>query len=153
MNGKNATAPDATDSRQVVVRGKASGFAQEIVAGGHRLRADEPIDAGGTATGPDPYGLLLSALGACTSMTVAMYARRKEWPLEAVTVTLGHSKVHAADCESCETTEGLLDRIELQIELDGPLDADQRARLLEIAGKCPVHRTLTSEIEIRSRLV
>jgi uncharacterized OsmC-like protein len=137
----------------VVVRGRADGFAQEVRAGRHLLAADEPLAAGGTDAGPNPYDLLLAALDSCTSMTVAMYARRKGWPLESVTVTLRHSKVHAADCESCETKEGMLDRIERDVRLEGALDEAQRARLLEIANKCPVHRTLTSEIDILTRLV
>jgi putative redox protein len=86
-------------------------------------------------------------------MTIALYARRKQWPLEAVTVRLSHSKIHAADCAECETKEGMLDRIEREIELGGALSAEQRGRLLEIAERCPVHRTLISEIDIRSRLV
>jgi putative redox protein len=142
------TAPDW----RVTVHGKASGFAQEIAAGAHRLVGDEAVGAGGTGTGPDPYDLLLAALGTCTSMTIGMYARRKQWPLESVTVRLDHAKVYAADCESCETREGKIDRIEREVALEGPLDADQRARLLEIANRCPVHRTLTSEIDIRTRL-
>jgi putative redox protein len=137
----------------VVVSGSAAGFAQEIRAGRHRLAGDEPISAGGTDTGPGPYDLLLAALGACTSMTVGLYARRKQWPLESVTVRLRHSKIHAADCESCETKEGRLDRIQRDIELHGSLSDEQRARLIEIANKCPVHRTLTSEIDIRTQLV
>src|SRR5512134_653318 len=141
------------ESRTVSVHGAAAGFAQEITVGEHRLSGDEPISDGGTDTGPNPYDLLLSALGSCTSMTVAMYARRKQWPLQAVTVRLRHSKIHAADCESCETRQGLLDRIEREVALEGPLDEAQRAKLLEIANKCPVHRTLTSEIDIRTRLV
>lgn len=144
---------DRTEAQSVIVRGGAAGFAQEVSVRRHRLAADEPTAAGGTDTGPTPYDLLLAALGSCTSMTLGLYARRKQWPLEAVTVTLRHSKVHAADCESCETKEGLLDRIERDVELGGPLSDDQRARLLEIANKCPVHRTLTSEIDIRTRLV
>ena len=140
------------EGRTVVVSGDAGGFAQRITVGRHQLLADEPLSASGTDTGPNPYDLLLAALGACTSMTVALYARRKQWPLRAVTVKLRHSKVHAADCESCETREGLLDRIERDIELVGSLDQQQRGRLLEIANKCPVHRTLTSEIDIRSGL-
>lgn len=140
------------DVRGVVVRGSASGFAQEIHAGSHRLPADEPVSAGGTDTGPSPYDLLLASLGACTSMTVAMYARRKAWPLEEVTVRLRHSKIHATDCAECETKAAMLDRIECDIHLTGPLTDEQRSKLLEIAGKCPVHRTLTSEIDIQSRL-
>ncbi len=139
--------------RSVVVRGSAAGFAQEIHAGPHRFHADEPESAGGTDTGPSPYDLLLAALGACTSMTVSMYARRKAWPLEDVTVHLWHSKIYAADCADCETKEGMLDHIERDIHFAGPLTDEQRAKLLEIANKCPVHRTLTSEIDIVSRAV
>ena len=141
------------DARSVVVRGSADGFAQEIHAGRHRIRADEPASAGGTDTGLSPYDLLLAALGACTSMTVGMYARRKAWPLEEVTVRLRHSKIHATDCAECETKEGMLDRIERDIHFAGPLTDEQRAKLLEIANKCPVHRTLTSEIDIVTRAV
>jgi uncharacterized OsmC-like protein len=139
------------DVRSVVVRGSAAGFAQEIHAGAHRLHADEPVSAGGTDTGPSPYDLLLAALGACTSMTVAMYARRKAWPLEEVTVHLRHSRIHAADCAECETKEGMLDRIERDIHFAGLLTEEQRSKLLEIANKCPIHRTLTSEIDIETR--
>ena len=138
---------------EVVVRGKSSGFAQEITVGPHRLVADEPVAVGGTDTGPTPYDLVLSALGACTSMTVSLYARRKQWPLEAVTVRLRHSRIHAVDCENCETKEGMLDRIDADVELQGALSEEQRARLLDIARKCPVHRTLTAEIDTRVRLV
>ena len=143
---------DATDAGTVTVHGSAAGFAQAVVAGRHTLAADEPTSVGGTDTGPNPYDLILAALGSCTSMTVAMYARRKRWPLEAVTVRLRHSKIHAADCEACETKEGRLDHIEREVELTGVLSDDQRARLLDIANKCPVHRTLMSEIHVESRL-
>jgi putative redox protein len=141
------------DPGLVVVRGSAGGFAQEIVIGRHHLTADEPASMGGTESGPSPYELLLAGLGACTSMTVALYARRREWPLLEVSVRMRHSKIHAEDCESCETKEGLLDRIESQIELVGNLSVEQRAKLLEIAKKCPVRRTLTSEIDVRTQLV
>ena len=144
---------EKTEARGVVVRGSASGFAQEIHARRHRIVADEPVSAGGTDTGPSPYDLLLAALGACTSMTVGMYARRKSWPLEEVTVHLRHSKIHATDCAECETKEGMLDRIERDIHFAGPLTEEQRSKLLEIANKCPVHRTLTSEIDIVTRAV
>ena len=143
---------EAAEARTVTVHGSAAGFAQEISVGRHRLTVDEPISDGGTDTGPTPYDLLLAALGACTSMTLALYARRKQWPLEAVTVRLRHSKIHAADCADCETTEGLLDHIDRDVELSGALSEEQRVRLLEIAEKCPVHRTLTSEIHIQTRL-
>ena len=143
----------AAEPLEVTVQGSARGFAQEVTAGRHRLQADEPIAVGGTDTGPGPYDLLLVSLGSCTSMTIGLYARRKQWPLEAVHVRLRHSRIHAQDCENCETQVGMIDRIERDIELVGSLDADQRARLLEIADKCPVHRTLISEIAIRSRLL
>lgn len=136
----------------VVVRGAADGFAQEVVAGSHHFRSDEPAAVGGTESGPTPYDLLLAALGSCTSMTVAMYARRKKWPLERVTVRLRHSRVHAEDCVACETRDAKLTVIERDIQLDGTLDEHQRARLLAIADRCPVHLTLTSKIEIRTRL-
>ena len=144
---------EGQESRSVAVHGHAAGFAQEILAGRHRLTADEPEAAGGADTGPSPYDLLLAALGACTSMTIGMYARRKAWPLEEIRVELRHQKIHAADCAECETREGLLDRIERDIHLGGPLTDEQRSRLLDIANKCPVHRTLTSQIQIRTRIV
>jgi len=137
---------------EVIVRGDASGFTQEIAAGRHRLVADEPVAVGGTNTGPTPYDLFLAALGSCTSMTLGIYARRKGWPLESVTVRLRHSRIHAEDCANCETKEGRLDRIDVSIELRGDLSEEQRMRLGEIAGKCPVHRTMTSEIDIQTRI-
>ena len=141
------------DMTEVIVRGMTTGFAQEVSAGTHRFKSDEPAIVGGTETGPGPYDLLLAALGACTSMTLGMYARRKQWALESVTVRLRHSKVHAADCSECETRAGMLDQIDREIHVTGDLSPEQRRRLLEIADKCPVHRTLTSKIDIRTRLV
>jgi putative redox protein len=144
--------PEASGPRTIIVRGSAAGFAQEIAIGQHRLFADEPTSVGGTDTGPNPYDLLLAALGSCTSMTVAMYARRKRWPLESVTVRLSHSKVHAADCAESETKAGMLDHVRRDVELNGPLSEEQRARLIDIATKCPVHRTLESEIVVETHL-
>jgi uncharacterized OsmC-like protein len=138
--------------RQVVVQEtRHSKFQQTVSVGPHRLVADEPIAAGGEDTGPGPYDFLLAGLGACTSMTMRLYADRKSLPLDRVTVTLKHSKIYAKDCEECETRDGMLDQIDRVIAMEGTLDADQRKRLMEIADKCPVHRTLTSEIRIVTR--
>jgi uncharacterized OsmC-like protein/fermentation-respiration switch protein FrsA (DUF1100 family) len=138
--------------RQVVVQETRTGKFQNTVAvGPHHLIADEPRSVGGDDSGLGPYDFLLAALGACTSMTMRLYADRKSFPLERATVTLNHNKIYAEDCAECETKEGMLDQIELAIDLEGPLDADQRKRILEIADKCPVHRTLTSEIRIVTR--
>lgn len=136
----------------VLVEGDAGGFLQTVVAGQHRFAADEPTTAGGSDSGPTPYDLLLAALGACTSMTLGMYARHKKWPLRRVAVRLRHERVHAKDCADCEAKEGQVDRIERELELFGDLDDTQRARLVEIAERCPVHRTLTGKIEVRTRL-
>jgi uncharacterized OsmC-like protein len=138
---------------EVLVRDFGAGFTNEVFTASHKLIADEPLTAGGTDRGPDPYGLLLAALGACTSMTLRLYAQHKQLPLTRVAVKLRHSKIYAKDCDDCETREGKLDQIEREIAIEGELDAGQRQRLLEIAEKCPVHRTLTSEMRIRSRLV
>jgi len=136
----------------VIVRGGIGSLEQEVLAGRHRLVGDEPEGPDGHDAGPSPYDYLLAALGTCTSMTLTLYARRKQWPLETITVRLQHSRVYATDCAECETKEGRIDRIDREIALGGPLDDGQRARLLEIADRCPVHRTLTSEINIRTRL-
>ena len=141
---------DSTDSRMVVRTER--GFRTAITVRGHELIADEPESVGGTGMGPDPYDYLLAALGSCTSMTIRMYADRKKWPLESVVVRLKHQKIHAEDCRECETKSGKVDIIEREIELIGPLDKEQRERLLEIANRCPVHRTLHSEIVVRSIL-
>jgi uncharacterized OsmC-like protein len=137
----------------VVVRGGAGNFQQEVTAGKHHLVADEPVSVGGGDAGPDPYDYLLTALGVCTSMTIGFYARRNRLPLENITVSLSHSRIYAADCEECETKEGMLDRIDVEVELTGPLTPEQHAKLMQVAAKCPVHRTLTSEINIRTREV
>jgi uncharacterized OsmC-like protein/fermentation-respiration switch protein FrsA (DUF1100 family) len=135
----------------VLVRETGGGkFQQEIMSGSHRFLADEPVKAGGLDSGPGPYDLLLASLGACTSMTLRLYADNKKLPLDRVSVRLTHNKIHAEDCLNCETKEDMLDRIDRNITLEGALSADERKRLLEIADKCPVHRTLESEIEIRT---
>ena len=147
--------PAKTDKEapHILVRGGADNFKQEIVAGKHHLVADEPVSGGGGDAGPDPYDYLLAALGVCTSMTIGLYARRNHLPLENIKVSLWHSRIHAKDCEECETKDGMVDRIDVEVELTGSLSADQHARLMEIAAKCPVHRTLTSEINIRLQSV
>jgi uncharacterized OsmC-like protein/pimeloyl-ACP methyl ester carboxylesterase len=148
-----AIGPGDTPRRVVVQETRAGKFQQNVTVGPHRLIADEPVAAGGEDTGPGPYDFVLTGLGACTSMTMRMYADRKSLPLERVTVTLKHSKIHAKDCEECETREGMLDQIEREIAIEGALDAEQRKKLMEIADKCPVHRTLHSEIRIVTRAV
>ena len=134
----------------VVVRGGAQGFLQEISAGRHQFRADEPVVSGGTDQGPTPYNLLVGALGSCMSMTIALYARAKKWPLESVVIQLRHSRIHAKDCADCVTrNDTLIERIDAEVQVTGALTPEQRSKLLEIAHKCPVHRTLMSEINIR----
>ncbi len=150
-------APAATDRTveegTVVVSEDGKGrLSQAIRAGRHRLSADEPASVGGDDSGPTPYDLLLAALGACTSMTLRLYAERKGWPLEHSSVALTHRKIHAEDCADCETKGGKLDHIRRRLTLSGPLDEAQRARLLEIADKCPVHRSLHGEVKIDSAL-
>lgn len=140
---------DAADDGAVHVSERGSGaYSVAIRAGRHTWVGDEPEAVGGDDAGPDPYQMLNAALGACTAMTLRMYANRKQWPLDNVHVTLTHAKIHARDCAECETTSGRIDRIERRIRIDGELDEEQRARLMEIADKCPVHRTLHSEVQV-----
>ncbi|HWV53211.1 bifunctional alpha/beta hydrolase/OsmC family protein [Pseudorhodoplanes sp.] len=141
---------EASPDEVTVTETRQGKFQQTIRAGRHVLTADEPVAQGGADSGPNPYDLVLAGLGACTSMTLRLYADGKGLPLERVSVALKHSRIHAADCENCETKEGKVDRIDRVLTLTGNLDTDQRKRLLEIADKCPVHRTLTSEIDIRT---
>jgi putative redox protein len=143
-----AVAADPPAGFVTVSETRATKLQNVIAAGRHRVLADEPVEVGGHDTGPGPYDFLLGALGACTSMTMRLYAERKSIPLDRVTVTLKHGRIYAKDCETCETQEGMISRIERTITMDGNLDAEQRRKLMEIADKCPVHRTLTSEIDI-----
>jgi putative redox protein len=136
---------------EVIVRSHDN-LRQQIDAGPHTFFADEPADSGGDDSGPDPYELLLAALGACTSMTLLLYARRKQWPLEGAEVRLSHRRDYTRDCAECDEKPVQIDQIERHITLRGPLGEDQRARLLEIAQKCPVHRTLTGTIRVNDRL-
>ncbi len=138
-------------SRTVAVNSESSGLLQTIRIGQHCLQSDEPADWGNDG-GPNPYELLLAALGACTSMTLRMYADRKQWPLQGVQVRLGHSRIHAEDCAACDTKEGMVDQIDAEISLLGELADSQRRRLMEIAELCPVHRTLLGDIQIRLSL-
>jgi uncharacterized OsmC-like protein len=125
-------------------------FQQEIISGPHHLVADEPENVGGLGSGPGPYELLLAALGACTSMTLRLYADRKQFPLTRTQVRLRHERIYATDCAECETKAGMIDRIACVITLEGDLNDEQRALLMQIAEKCPVHRTLKSEVDIRT---
>jgi uncharacterized OsmC-like protein/alpha/beta superfamily hydrolase len=154
LDDEDETGVGQTENERGVVEvsGGSAGYLQQVVAGPHRFVADEPLSAGGTDLGPTPYDLLLAGLGACTSMTLKMYADRKGWPLEQVDVRLQHDRVHARDCEDCASSKGRVDVIERVVRVEGDLDAEQRARLLEIADRCPVHRTLENEIKIRTRV-
>jgi uncharacterized OsmC-like protein/alpha-beta hydrolase superfamily lysophospholipase len=145
--------PEDMPEGEVVVEGKTSGFLQHVRARNLTFTSDEPFEKGGTNVGPNPYELLLAGLGACTSMTLKLYAGRKEWPLDSVRVTLRHDRVHAQDCEDCDKDTGMIDVIEKKVELEGNLSEEQRERLLQISARCPVHRTLMNEIKILSELV
>jgi len=148
-----AEAKTNADADAVIASTPAGGFRTDIDAAGHRLVADEPKSVGGSNEGPTPYDLLSAALGSCTTMTLQMYARRKKLTLNNATVTVHHSKVHATDCEDCETGDGKVDEFRREIRLDGDLDAEARERLVEIADRCPVHRTLHSEVKVRTELI
>jgi putative redox protein len=138
---------------EVVVRGGATGLLQEVEAGAHRWVADEPTGVGGTGQGPTPYDLLLGALGACTSMTLRLYADRRKWPLEGVVVRLRHHRIHREDCVNCDKEKASIEQVERSLELQGPLTDEQRTRLLEIAERCPVHQTLQHTLQVRTTLV
>jgi putative redox protein len=144
--------PEDMPEGEVVVEGKTTSFLQHVRVRDLVFAADEPLDKGGTNSGPNPYDLLLASLGACTSMTLKLYAGRKKWPLRGVRVTLRHDRIHAQDCEDCDKETGLIDVIDKKLELEGELSEEQRERLLEISARCPVHRTLLNEIKIRSEL-
>ena len=146
------TQPTVAPGTVVVVENGKGLFGQDLLNGRHRLVADEPRAGGGEDAGPNPYELLLMSLGACTSMTLRLYARRKQLPLTRVAVRLRHSRIHAEDCADCETKVGFIDRIEREIVLEGSLNEDQRKRMIEIANMCPVHKALTSEISIVTQL-
>jgi uncharacterized OsmC-like protein len=134
----------------VSVKSASPDFLENISVGQHDLQVDEPMSAGGQDAAPTPYELLLAALGACKVITVRMYAKRKGWPLQGVQLNLSHEKVHAEDCANCDSAGSLIDHIDVEVKLQGELSAEQRRILLAIAEKCPVHRTLTSQIQIRT---
>jgi putative redox protein len=149
-----AAQPDKLDTGdyETAARTHTGGFRTEVIAGGHALVADEPASVGGTGEGPSPYDLLSAALAACTSMTLKMYASHKKLDLDSATVRVRHGKVHAKDCEDCESAEGRIDQFERELSLAGALTDEQRKRMLEIADRCPVHRTLHSEVKVRTAL-
>jgi putative redox protein len=140
------------DIPEVVVHGGPSGLRQEIAAGAQHWVADEPTSVGGTGSGPTPYDFLLGALGACTSMTLRLYADRRKWPLQGVTVRLSHQRIHREDCVNCEEKDAYIDKVERKLELAGPLTEEQRARLLDMAERCPVHRTLQRQMQVHTVL-
>ncbi|HUM10986.1 MAG TPA: OsmC family protein [Myxococcaceae bacterium] len=140
------------EPRSVVVSGPATGFRTEIDVGGHHLVVDEPIPVGGTDAGPSPYEMLLAGLGACTAMTLRLYADRRKWPLERARVSLQHRKVHAQDCVDCVSKPAKMDVVDRVIVLEGALTDEQRAKLMEIAERCPVHQTLHSKIQVNTRM-
>lgn len=159
----NATTIDAPETRStltsrisdphVVVHGSSRDFVQEISAGNHHFQADEPFSFGGKDLAPDPHDYLMASLGACTSMMVGLHARKRKWPLENINVSLRHSRIHAKDCGECLTKDGMIDRIEVGVELTGPLTAEQHDALMETAATCPIHRALKGEINVQLRSV
>lgn len=164
----NATVIDTTGTRpstltatqttgmpdpHVVVSGSGRNFLQEISSGSHRFQADEPVATGGGDAAPDPYDYLMASLGACTSMMTGLHARNRKWPLEKIVVSLRHSRVHARDCDECLTEDGMLDRIDVGVELAGPLSSEQHAELMRVAANCPIHQALTREINVRLHAV
>jgi len=152
MTREGAKVPTRIEPGEVVVTETGEPYAQTMTDGRHVVVADEPGDVGGEDAGASPYGLLLMSLGACTSMTIRLYADRKDWPLTGITVRLKHFRGHIDDAKDFEDPAAFLDRIERVIELDGPLDEVQRARLMEVAGMCPVHRTLSHRTKIDTTL-
>jgi uncharacterized OsmC-like protein len=151
MNTSDSLDDSLAKAPDVVVQGTGRDFLQKIVTGKHQLEADEPAGVGGTDRAPTPYDYLLAALGTCTSMTIGWHARKRNIPVENIKVSLWQSRIHAKDCEDCMTKEGMLDRVELEIDLEGQLTEEQHRILMEAAARCPVHRTLTSEIDIKLR--
>ena len=141
-----------TGDYETAARTRIGGFRTEVLAGGHALIADEPASVGGTGAGPSPYDLLSAALATCTSMTLKMYASHKKLDLESATVRVRHGKIHASDCEDCESEEGRIDQFERELLLTGNLSDAERQRMLEIADRCPVHRTLHAEVKVRTAL-
>ena len=137
----------------VVVHGSGRNFVQQISAGNHLFKADEPVSFGGSDVAPDPYDYMMASLGACTSMMVGLQARKRRWPLEKISVSLKHSRIHAKDCEECLTKDGMIDRIGVAVELIGPLSAEQRSELMKTAATCPIHRALKGEINVRLHAV
>lgn len=151
MSPSNENTSPETENNLVTVEGEAASLTQKIQMGRHSGLSDEPKELGGQDKGPTPYDLLMASLGSCTSMTLFLYAQRKGWGLKKVTVHLSHGKIHAEDCRDCESESGKIEEIQRKIHLDGNLDEKQRSRLIEIADRCPVHRTLSGEIKIRTK--
>ena len=145
--------PSNVPHPHVIVHGSGRNFVQEISAGNHRFQADEPVSFGGADVAPDPYDYLMASLGACTSMMVGLQARKRKWPLENISISLTHSRIHAKDSEECLSKNGMIDRIEVAVELTGPLTAEQRSELMKTAATCPIHRALKGEINVRLRAV